>query len=154
MATCVVEIRNTACKCSSVSAERAEDLVHFIRLNSCSHRYELPNSDVIFSAWRCKQGYLSLGTLSRYNGCSCVFLNADSRFDDDCISMSSSCRSSGAVSTSTSNGLAKMEYDALCFLKSQKRLLNSFCSFSTSDAYLVQSGVSRDESNSKCAEFP
>ena len=82
------------------------------------HRYTLSNSDVIFTVWQCKQGYLSNG--------SCVFVKAYSRFEEDCISKISSY-------------LTRVGPMMRCV--SQKQ--NSFCGFSTSDVglNLVQSGV-------------
>ena len=94
-----------------------------IRLNSRVHRYNLSNSEIIFTAWQCKQGYLSRGTLSRKNDSSCVFVNAYPRFEDDCISKISS-------------DLVRVWCAVL-----QKN--KTFCGFSTSDVglYFVQSGV-------------
>ena len=117
------EILRIEWRCSSVRRVLCEVLFIFIKENSCSHKYVLPNIESVWAAWEHRWGIVS--GMKRGNSAA----PTDSYFAFSVSlhwsSISSICRFDGALSTSAANGLLSSSNLLLGASKSANRRMKS-----------------------------
>ena len=123
------EILRIEWRCSSVRRVLCEVLFIFIKENSCSHKYVLPNIESVWAAWEHRWGIVS--GMKRGNSAA----PTDSYFAFSVSlhwsSISSICRFDGALSTSAANGLLRSSNLLFGASKSSNRRMKSAPSMSS-----------------------
>lgn len=120
------EILRIEWRCSAVSRLLCDVLFKFIKENSCSHRYVLPNIDNVWAAWMRSWGIVSGRKRANSAAPTAAYfaLSASLHWR----SINSIWRFGGELSTSTANGLPSSSNLLFCASKSANRRRKSAAS--------------------------